>query len=247
MKAQGDGGQLEGRLPASTARAAGSLKRQGRVQLVKFSNDGLAMLLVHPLDFFEESEKAFRGGPVVTEAFQVGDEFQLLGDVRYAFNNLPLGLLQLSSQLSNPLGVHCALPAQAQHLSSAKRDYLGIDLIDLATEIARDLLDRRAAGQDRRPRRASIDGGKPRRGLGTHTQHKRKYRSGRRGIRVFSCAVGVSSFSPAALSQAPQAAANLALASSSVRTKPLLNGPGPFCTPLRPQYHELPLGFPLLL
>jgi hypothetical protein len=37
--------------------------------------------------------------------------------------------------------------------------------------------------------------------------------------------VGVSSFSPAALSQAPQAAANLALASSSVRTKPL-NGPG---------------------
>jgi hypothetical protein len=49
------------------------------------------MLLVHPLDFLEESEKAFRGGPVVTEAFQVGDEFQLLGDVRYAFNNLPLG------------------------------------------------------------------------------------------------------------------------------------------------------------
>jgi hypothetical protein len=27
------------------------------------------MLLVHPLDFLEESEKAFRGGPVVTEAF----------------------------------------------------------------------------------------------------------------------------------------------------------------------------------
>jgi hypothetical protein len=60
------------------------------------------------------------------------------------------------------------------------------------------------------------------------------------------CAVGVSSFSPAALSQAPQAAANSALASSSVRTKPL-NGPGPFCTPLRPQNHELPLGFPLVV
>src|SRR3982074_1252395 len=100
-------------------------------------------------------------------------------------SNLPLGLRQLSPQLSNPLGAHCALPAQAQHLSSAQRDYLGLDLIDLATEIAPDLLDRRAAGQEllqvshlhRRPRRASIDGGKTRRGLGTHTQHKWKYRS----------------------------------------------------------------------
>jgi hypothetical protein len=50
------------------------------------------------------------------------------------------------------------------------------------------------------------------------------------------CAVGVSSFSPAASSQVPQAAANSALASSSVRTKPL-NGPGPFWTPSSPQYH----------
>ena len=98
------------------------------------------MLLVHPLDFLEESEKAFRGGPVVTEAFHFGDEFQLLGDVCHPFNNLPLGLRQLSPQLSNPLGAHCALPAQAQHLSSAQRDYLRLDLIDLATEIARDLL-----------------------------------------------------------------------------------------------------------
>jgi hypothetical protein len=40
---------------------------------------------VHPLDFLEESEKAFRGGPVVTEAFHFGDEFQLLGDVCHPF------------------------------------------------------------------------------------------------------------------------------------------------------------------
>src|SRR5712671_6781767 len=46
-----------------------------------------------------------------------------------------------------------------------------------------------------------------------------------------SCAVGVSSLRPAALSQAPHDAANSDLASSIVRTKPL-NGPGPFCTPL---------------
>src|ERR1700704_2971174 len=108
-------------------------------------------------------------------------------------SNLPLGLRQLTPQLNNPLGAHCALPAQAQHPSSAQRDYLGLDLIELATEIARDLLDRRAAGQELlqvshvhpRPRRASIDGGKPPYGLGTHTQHKREYRSGRSGIRVF--------------------------------------------------------------
>ena len=43
------------------------------------------MLLVHPLDFLEESEKVFRGGPVVTEAFHFGDEFQLLGDVCHPF------------------------------------------------------------------------------------------------------------------------------------------------------------------
>ena len=46
--------------------------------------------------------------------------------------------------------------------------------------------------------------------------------------------MGVSSFSPAALSQAPQEAANSALASSSIRTK-VLNGPGPFWTPLAPK------------
>ena len=51
---------------------------------------------------------------------------------------------------------------------------------------------------------------------------------------TLSCAVGVSSFSPAALSQAPQEAANSALASSSIRTK-ALNGPGPFWTPLAPK------------
>jgi hypothetical protein len=59
-------------------------------------------------------------------------------------------------------------------------------------------------------------------------------------------AVGVSSLRPAALSQAPQDLANSAFASSSVWTKPL-NGPGPFCTPLRPQNHLLPLGLPLAL
>src|ERR1700704_5186139 len=109
-------------------------------------------------------------------------------------SNLPLGLRQLSPQLSNPLGAHCALPAQAQHLSSAQRDYLGLDFIDLATEIARDLLDGRVAGQEllqvshvhRRPRRASIDDGKPRRGLGAHTQHEREYKPVFPGIRVLT-------------------------------------------------------------
>ena len=51
------------------------------------------MLLVHPLDFLEESEQAFRGGPVVTEAFHFGDEFQLPGAPMYdcQTNSQPLG------------------------------------------------------------------------------------------------------------------------------------------------------------
>ena len=80
------------------------------------------MLLVHPLDFLEQSEKAFGGGPVVTEAFQVGDEFQLLGDVRYAFNNVPLGLRQLSPQLTRaPNG---GLIVTGSGLASRHRDLI---------------------------------------------------------------------------------------------------------------------------
>jgi hypothetical protein len=81
----------------------------GRAQRVKFLDEGLAILLVHPLNVLEDGEKAFGGGDVVTDAFQISNKLQLLGDVRYAFDDMPVDLRQFPLQLSNPLRAHRVL------------------------------------------------------------------------------------------------------------------------------------------
>jgi hypothetical protein len=97
------------RLSARWTRASVRLKahkqlrllRAGLVthQLVEIPEDGLAVLLVRSLDFFEQSEKAFSCSSIVAEPLQINNELQLLGYVRDTFDDLPVNIRQLSPQL----------------------------------------------------------------------------------------------------------------------------------------------------
>jgi hypothetical protein len=79
----------------------------------------LAIQLVHPLDVLEDGEKTFGGRDVVTDAFQISNKLQLLGDVRYAFDDMPVDLRQFPLQLGNPLGAHRVLARATRRASDA--------------------------------------------------------------------------------------------------------------------------------